>query len=134
MGFLTAAHPFRLIAPELSSHSGWTEKPPSLASCSCTHQIKILMLAYKAKNGPAPTFLMPMVKSQTVPRNFRASSTARLDPPSFKVHGRRVSRMFSVLAPKWWNELPLAVRTAESLGVFKCRLKMHLFTQHLNEH
>ncbi|KAL7855527.1 hypothetical protein AOLI_G00191310 [Acnodon oligacanthus] len=97
-------------------------------------RFKTLMLAYKVKNGPAPTYLMAIVKSRTVPRNLRASSTARLDPPSFKAHGRQASRMFSVLAPKWWNELPLAVRTAESLAVFKCRLKTRLFTQHLNEH
>ncbi|KAL7826577.1 hypothetical protein AOLI_G00317860 [Acnodon oligacanthus] len=30
-------------------------------------RFKILMLAYKAKNGPAPTYLMAMVKSRTVP-------------------------------------------------------------------
>ncbi|KAL7866945.1 hypothetical protein AOLI_G00147590 [Acnodon oligacanthus] len=96
-------------------------------------RFKTLILAYKAKNGPAPAYLMAMVKSRTVPRNLCASSTARLDPPSFKVHGRRVSRMFSILAPKCWNELPLAIRTAESLAVFKHRLKTHLFTQHLNE-
>ncbi|KAL7866005.1 hypothetical protein SRHO_G00112520 [Serrasalmus rhombeus] len=71
-------------------------------------RFKTLMLAYKAKNGPAPTYLMAMVKSQTVPRALRASSTARLNPPSFKVHGRQASRMFSVLAPRWWNELPLS--------------------------
>ena len=97
-------------------------------------RFKTLMLAYKAKNGPAPPYLMAMVKSRTAPRALRASSTARLDPPSFKARGRQASRLFSVLAPRWWNELPLAVRTAESLAVFKRRLKTHLFLQHLNEH
>ena len=97
-------------------------------------RFKTLMFAYKPKNGPAPPYLMAMVKSRTVPRALRASSTARLDPPSFKARGRQASRLFSVLAPRWWNELPLAVRTAESLAVFKRRLKTHLFIQHLNEH
>ncbi|KAI4893880.1 hypothetical protein NFI96_005588 [Prochilodus magdalenae] len=90
-------------------------------------RFKTLMLAYKAKNGPAPPYLMAMVKSRAVPRALRASSTARLEPPSLRTHGRQASRLFSVLAPRWWNELPLGVRTAESLVVFKRRLKTHLF-------
>ncbi|KAI4903347.1 hypothetical protein NFI96_001973 [Prochilodus magdalenae] len=95
-------------------------------------RFKTLMLAYKAKNGPAPPYLMAMVKSRSVPRALRASSTARLEPPSLRTHGRQASRLFSVLAPKWWNELPLGVRTAESLAVFKRRLKTHLFIKHLS--
>ncbi|KAI4872700.1 hypothetical protein NFI96_007520 [Prochilodus magdalenae] len=92
-------------------------------------RFKTLMLAYKAKNGPAPHYLMAMVKSRAVPRALRASSTA---PPSLRTHGRQASRLFSVLAPRWWNELPLGVRTAESLAVFKRRLKTHLFMKHLS--
>ncbi|KAI4885168.1 hypothetical protein NFI96_028414, partial [Prochilodus magdalenae] len=94
-------------------------------------RFKTLMLAYKAKNGPAPPYLMAMVKSRAVPRALRASSTARIEPPSLRTHGRQASRLFSVLAPRWWNELPLDVRTAESLPVFKRRLKTHLFVMHL---
>ncbi|KAI4905668.1 hypothetical protein NFI96_006607 [Prochilodus magdalenae] len=94
-------------------------------------RFKTLMLAYKAKNGPAPPYLMAMVKSRAVPRALRASSIARLEPPSLRTHGRQASRLFSVLAPRWWNELPLGVRTAESLAVFKRRLKTHLFVMHL---
>ncbi|KAI4902462.1 hypothetical protein NFI96_001843 [Prochilodus magdalenae] len=92
-------------------------------------RFKTLMLAYK--NGPVPSYLMAMVKSRAVPRALRASSTARLEPPSLRTHGRQASRLFSVLAPRWWNELPLGVRTAESLAVFKRRLKTHLFAMHL---
>ncbi|KAI4897529.1 hypothetical protein NFI96_003922 [Prochilodus magdalenae] len=95
-------------------------------------KFKTLMLAYKAKNGPAPHYLMAMVKSRAVPRALRASSTARLEPPSLRTHGRQASRLFSVLAPRWWNELPLGIRTAESLAVFKRRLKTHLFVKHLS--
>ncbi|KAI4887550.1 hypothetical protein NFI96_017119, partial [Prochilodus magdalenae] len=95
-------------------------------------RFKTLMLAYEAKNGPAPHYLMAMVKSRAVPRALRASSTARLEPPSLRIYGRQASRLFSVLAPRWWNELPLGVRTAESLAVFKRRLKTHLFIKHLS--
>ncbi|KAI4888357.1 hypothetical protein NFI96_032621 [Prochilodus magdalenae] len=51
-------------------------------------RFKTLMLAYKVKNGPAPPYLMAMVKSRAVPRALRASSTARLEPPSLRTHGR----------------------------------------------
>ncbi|KAI4878984.1 hypothetical protein NFI96_006271 [Prochilodus magdalenae] len=96
-------------------------------------RFKTLMLAYKAKMGPAPPYLMAIVKSRAVPRALRASSTARLDAPSLRTHGRQASRLFSVLAPRWWNELPLGVRTVESLAVFKHRLKTHLFVMHFSE-
>ncbi|KAI4885580.1 hypothetical protein NFI96_006927 [Prochilodus magdalenae] len=75
---------------------------------------------------------MEMVKSRFVPRTLRASSTARLDPPSLRTHGGQASRLLSVLEPRWWNELPLAVRTAGSLGVFKHRLKTRLCVKHFS--
>ncbi|KAI4884376.1 hypothetical protein NFI96_000286 [Prochilodus magdalenae] len=37
-------------------------------------RFKTLMLTYKAKNGPAPPYLMAMVKSRAVPRALQASS------------------------------------------------------------
>ncbi|KAI4882483.1 hypothetical protein NFI96_001793 [Prochilodus magdalenae] len=61
---------------------------------------------------------------------LHASSTARLEPPPLRTHGRQASRLFPVMAPRWWNEL--AVRTAESLAVFKRRLKTHLFAMRLS--
>ena len=42
------------------------------------------------------------------------------------------SRLFSVLAPQWWNEVPTNVRTVESLSIFHKRLKTHLFRLHLD--
>ena len=37
-----------------------------------------------------------------------------------------------VMAPRWWNDLPVDVRTAETLSTFKRRLKTHLFRLHLS--
>ncbi|KAI5098652.1 hypothetical protein C0J45_10791, partial [Silurus meridionalis] len=76
-------------------------------------RFKTLMLAYKAKNGPAPSYLSDLITSRTAPHCLRSSSTARLVPPSLRMRGKYTSRLFSVLAPRWWNELPLDVRTAE---------------------
>ncbi|KAI5619384.1 hypothetical protein C0J50_21045, partial [Silurus asotus] len=90
-------------------------------------RFKTLMLAYKAKNGPAPSYLSDLITSRTAPHGLRSSSTVRLVPPSLRMRGKYTSRLFSVLAARWWNELPLDVRTAESLIIFKRRLKTFIF-------
>ncbi|KAI4901564.1 hypothetical protein NFI96_009438, partial [Prochilodus magdalenae] len=66
-------------------------------------RFKTLMLAYKAKNGPAPPYLMAMVKSRAVPRALRASNGG--------------------MNSHW---------ASEQRTVFKRRLKTHLFIKHLS--
>ena len=46
------------------------------------------------------------------------------------------SQLLSVVGPRWWNELPADVRTAESLTTTcpRKRLKTHLFRVHLDYH
>ncbi|XP_051791037.1 uncharacterized protein LOC127529889, partial [Erpetoichthys calabaricus] len=92
-------------------------------------RFKTLTLAFKAKTGAAPPYISALVKQRVTSRCLRTSSTACLEPPLLKRRGRHASRLFAVLAPQWWNELPLAVRTAETLTVFKRRLKTHFFQQ-----
>ncbi|KAI5090199.1 hypothetical protein C0J45_20334, partial [Silurus meridionalis] len=93
-------------------------------------RFKTLMLVYKAKNGPAPSYLSDPFTLCTAPCCLRSSSTARLVPPSLRMRGKYTSRLFSVLATRWCNDLPLDVRTAESLTIFKRRLKTYLFLKH----
>ncbi|KAK3568676.1 hypothetical protein QTP86_012870 [Hemibagrus guttatus] len=50
-------------------------------------RFKTLMLAYKAKNGPAPSYLKALVTPHTAPRSLRSTSTARLVPPSLRAKG-----------------------------------------------
>ncbi|KAK3560622.1 hypothetical protein QTP86_012584 [Hemibagrus guttatus] len=47
-------------------------------------RFKTLMLAYKAKNGPAPSYHKALVTPRTAPRSLRSTSTARLVPPSLR--------------------------------------------------
>jgi len=42
-------------------------------------------------------------------------------------------RAFSVAGPVVWNSLPAAVREADSLYSFKCKLKTNLFTVCFND-
>ena len=68
-----------------------------------------------------------------IPQSVRSASANRLAAPSLRgtpSHSTK-SRLFAVLAPKWWNELPIDIRTAESLHIFCRRLKTHLFRLHL---
>ncbi|KAK3571505.1 hypothetical protein QTP86_012846 [Hemibagrus guttatus] len=50
-------------------------------------RFKTLMLAYKAKNGPAPSYLKALITPRTAPRSLRSTSTARLVPPSLREKG-----------------------------------------------
>ncbi|KAK3550861.1 hypothetical protein QTP70_006419 [Hemibagrus guttatus] len=47
-------------------------------------RFKTLMLAYKAKNGPAPSYLKALITPRTAPRSLRSTSTARLVPPCLR--------------------------------------------------
>ncbi|KAK3544428.1 hypothetical protein QTP86_011160 [Hemibagrus guttatus] len=50
-------------------------------------RFKTLMLAYKAKNGPVPSYLKALITPHTAPRSLRPTSTARLVPPSLREKG-----------------------------------------------
>ena len=61
-------------------------------------------------------------------------SAGWLVPPSLRTNkGHSVkSRLFSVLAPQWWNKILTNVRIMESLSIFSKTLKTHLFRLHLD--
>ncbi len=40
---------------------------------------------------------------------------------------KSLSQTFKLNVPSWWNDLPNSIRAAESLAIFKNRLKTHLF-------
>ncbi|XP_071061779.1 uncharacterized protein [Pseudochaenichthys georgianus] len=95
---------------------------------------KTMVLAYHAANGSGPSYIQDMVKLYTPARALRSASTKRLAAPSLRRGPKFPSakrRGFAILAPKWWNELPIEIRTAESLHIFRSRLKTHLFRLHL---
>ncbi|KAJ8353285.1 hypothetical protein SKAU_G00208520 [Synaphobranchus kaupii] len=93
-------------------------------------KFKTLVLAFQAVRGSAPPYLQKLIRPCTPTRSLRSASSGRLVPPP--LHTSTRSRRLSVLAPRWWNELPVEVRTTESLTAFKRRLKTHLFKLHLS--
>ena len=92
-------------------------------------QYKILVLAYKAVHGTAPSYLCDLVNVYKPGRTLRSSSDALLLQ---QPHTRLKSggdRAFSKAAPVLWNRLPSDVRGAETLDIFKRILKTHLYRQ-----
>lgn len=69
---------------------------------SCIPTTGILVLAYVAKNGEAPSYLKSLITPSTAPRSLRSllilrSGTARLVSPSFMVQRKLQSGLCSVL-------------------------------------
>ncbi|KAI5606726.1 hypothetical protein C0J50_7537, partial [Silurus asotus] len=108
---LNAIRPLQMIAALLVfNQPKFSHTTPLLRSLhwlpvAARIRFKTLMLAYKAKNGPAPFYLSDLFTSRTAPRCLRSSSTAPLVPPSLRLRGKYTLRLFSVLARRWWNEL-----------------------------
>ncbi|KAJ8357919.1 hypothetical protein AAFF_G00055440, partial [Aldrovandia affinis] len=75
-------------------------------------KFKTLVLAYQAVKGSAPTYLLKIFKPYTPARPLRSATSGRLAPPPLRTCASR-SRLLSVLAPRWWNDLPVEVRTAD---------------------
>ncbi len=79
-------------------------------------KFKVLMFAYKTTT--APIYLNLLVQTYAPSRSLRSASERRLVVPSQR-GTKSLSRTFSWTVPSWWNDLPISVRTAESLAIFK---------------
>ena len=73
-------------------------------------RFKTLVLAYRAVNWSGPVYIQDMVKPYTPARSLRSASANQLVAPSLRAKHSTKSRLFAVLAPKWWNELPNDIR------------------------
>ena len=86
---------------------------------------KISTLCFKAYRLHQPPYLSAYTQTYQPSRSLRSSTQELLVVPPYKtVLG---SRRFSVSAPKLWNSLPPAIRSADSFNNFKSALKTHLF-------
>ncbi len=81
-------------------------------------KFKVLMFAYKTTTGTAPIYLNLLVQTYAPSRSLRSASERRLVVPSQR-GTKSLSRTFSWTVPSWWNDLPISIRTAESLAIFK---------------
>ena len=90
---------------------------------------KVLLLTYKILHGLAPLYLEDLVTPYIPPRALRSQQTNLLVIPRTKTKSWG-NRAFSYRAPLLWNKLPTAVKEADSVEMFKSRIKTHLFSLH----
>ena len=88
---------------------------------------KILLLVFKCLYDLAPVYLSELLTPYVSPRNLRSENQLLLTQPS--PQSSCFYRCFRSSGPALWNDLPLHVKSAPTLPVFKSRLKTHLFTQ-----
>ena len=87
---------------------------------------KILMLTYKCLHDLAPPYLTELLEVYIPARQLRSESDLRLKVPKTRLKSYG-DRAFSYIAPVLWNSLPLSIKTASSLTIFKSKLKNHFF-------
>nr|XP_055051302.1 RNA-directed DNA polymerase from mobile element jockey [Misgurnus anguillicaudatus] len=93
-------------------------------------KFKALLLAFKTTTGSAPLYLRLLIEPYVPSRSLRSATKRWLVVPSQK--GKKtLTRTFSGTVPQLWNDLPVVTRSADTVAVFKTRLKTHLFHHHL---
>ena len=90
---------------------------------------KILLITFKALRGMAPAFISDLLALYKPSRVLRSSSDCQLRviKSSTKFYGER---SYAFAAAKLWNKLPTSIRHATNPGIFKAKLKTHLFQLH----
>ena len=92
-------------------------------------EFKIAALTYKVLDSGLPSYLSSQLSHYHPARELRSSSSNLLAKPYSST--KFGSLAFKSCAPKIWNELPLEVKSAQSLQTFKSRLKTHYFRKPL---
>ena len=94
----------------------------------CRIVFKMILLTFKPLNNMAPLYLKELIVPYQPTRALRSQNSGLLVVP--KVSKSRVgARSFSYQAPLLWNQLPLSVREADTICMFKSRLKTFLYNQ-----
>ncbi len=87
----------------------------------------ILLMVFKALHNMSPSYITNLLEYHTLARTLRSADKLLLAVPRSPKKSKG-DTAFMVMAPKLWNSLPLHIRQAPSLEVFKSHLKTHLFT------
>ncbi len=90
-------------------------------------EFKILLIVFKILHGLAPANLSELSHIHTPVRALRSSNQVLLDVLRARLKNKG-DQAFSVVAPNLSNSLPVHIRTAQSVGIFKSFLKTHLYS------
>ena len=79
----------------------------------------------------APFYIMDLLSYRTCSRTLRSTDQKLLAVPKsrLKTYG---DRAFSIAAPKLWNELPLDLRSLDTINLFKKHLRTDVFKKGFN--
>ena len=93
-------------------------------------EYKIAVLCYSTIQTSMPSYLKDLLNSYVPPRVLRSQDSKLLILPksNLKTFGNRA---FVVSGPLIWNSLPLSLKTAGSIAIFKRHLKTYLFNKYL---
>ena len=95
-------------------------------------KFQILVFVWNAYNESGPQYLIDLINKKERSHNIRSIDDNLLKVPKTNLVTFG-DQAFQKAAPLLWNDLPLSIRTAETLNTFKSRLKTHLFTQYYSE-
>ena len=91
-------------------------------------QFKTLLLTYQALHGRSPSYLSDLLVQHAPTRSLRSGSQNLLIV--LKSYSKQFGdRSFSVAAPKAWNALPMDIKSASTVDMFKKNLKTYLFKE-----
>jgi len=88
---------------------------------------KIANITFRTLHFSQPAYLRSSLHVYHSTRSLRLSNTNLLSAPFVRTSFG--SRSFSVAAPKFWNSLPLSLRTCTCLDTFRRHLKTHYCQQ-----
>lgn len=92
---------------------------------------KILLFVYKCLHNLTPNYPSDILCPYNPPRSLRYGNLNLLTVNCTRLT-HRGDRAFLVAGPRLWNSLPVQLRAASSLSVFKSLLKTHLFSLAFN--
>ena len=88
---------------------------------------KILLIVYKCINNVAPSYLSELLSNYVPTRTLRSGQMQLLQETISKRSWG--DRSFAIAAPRLWNELPIHIKTAKTVTIFKKLLKTHLMSE-----
>jgi len=88
---------------------------------------KMLLIVYKCQNNLAPMYLSELLSKFEPSRFVRAGELNCLrEKKSKRTWG---DRSFAIAAPRLWKKLPMNIKTANNVTLFKKLLKTHLMSK-----
>ncbi len=84
-------------------------------------------MVFKSINNRAPAYLADLLVRHAPSRSLRSSDLALLTVPRTRSKYKG-DCVFAVIGPNLWNNLPLVIRRAPTLTMFRSKLKNYLLS------